>query len=96
MTITEKEIEYIANLAMLEVKESEKAELTRKMSQVIDMANKLSEVDTSGVKPSSLSIDLENVFREDIIKPSYLRDEMLANAPTKSAGCYAVPQTFAE
>ena len=96
MSITEEQIAYIANLAMLEVKDDEKDELTRKMSQVIDMANMLSEVDTSGIEAASLAIDLENVFREDIVKDSYPRDEMLANAPTKSAGCYAVPQTFDE
>jgi len=96
MSITEEQIAYIANLAMLKVKDSEKEALTRKMSQMIDMANLLSKIDTSGIEAESLVTDQCNVFREDVVKPSYPRDEMLANAPTKAAGCYAVPQTFAE
>ena len=92
MSITEQEIQYIANLAMLEVEEGEKEELTRKMSHIIDLANKLSEVDLSEVNSTNLSIDLVNVFRDDVVQSSYPRDEMLANAPTSEAGCYAVPQ----
>jgi len=92
--ITQKDIEYVANLARLEVKKGEIAEVTRKMEFIVELANKLSEVDTSDVTPTNLSIDLVNVFREDEVRPSYSQEEMLENAPTQEQGCYAVPNTF--
>jgi len=94
--ITKKDIEYVANLARLEVKEDELEEVTRKMEFIVELANKLSEVDTSNAEPTNLAIDLVNVFREDEVRPSYAQEEMLKNAPTKVDGCYAVPETFEE
>ena len=94
--ITKEDIEYVANLARLEVKEDEMPEVKRKLEHVVELAYKLSEVDTKDVKEIDLSKGLCNVFRDDIIKPSYPQDEMLKNAPTKADGCYAVPQTFDE
>jgi len=94
--ITKEDIEYVANLARLEVKEDEMPEVKRKLEHVVELAYKLSEVDTNDVKPTNLSIELTNVFREDIVNPSFEQEEMLANAPTKADGCYAVPKTFEE
>jgi len=94
--ITREDIEYVANLARLEVGEDEMEEVVDKMEHIVELAHKLSEVDTSDVKPTDLSINLYNVFREDTVKPSFEQEEMLANAPTKTDGCYAVPQTFGD
>lgn len=91
--ITKEEILYVANLAKLHVAEDEMAELTKKMGDIVSMADSLSEVDTSGVGVTNHATNLTNIFREDIIVPSYPRDDMLANASAKVAGCYFVPQT---
>jgi aspartyl-tRNA(Asn)/glutamyl-tRNA(Gln) amidotransferase subunit C len=32
------------------------------------------------------------VFREDIVQPSFSRDELLKNAPNKEDGCFSVPR----
>ena len=92
--ITEKDIEYVANLARLEVSADEMPEVVDKMEHIVELAHKLSEVSTGEVKPCELSTDLYNVFREDVVRPSFSQEEILANAPTKAGGCYAVPQTF--
>ena len=62
------------------------------MAAIIGFADKLNEIDTGDSEPHAHAIAVENVFREDEIKPSYKRDEILKNAPDKQAGCFAVPR----
>ena len=92
MKITEKEVEYVAKLARLYVSEEEKAKLTKDMSAIIEFADTLSKIDTDGVAPAAHAIPVQNVFRKDVVKDSYKRDDILKNAPEKEAGCFSVPK----
>ncbi len=92
MKITEKEVEYVAKLARLYVSDEEKAKLTKDMSAIIEFADTLSKINTEGVAPAAHSIPVQNVFREDTVKDSYKRDDILKNAPEKEAGCFSVPK----
>ena len=56
------------------------------------MANQLSSIDVEGVKPTAHILNIQNVFREDIQQPSYDRELILKNAPSKDAGCVSVPK----
>ncbi|MDR1101647.1 MAG: Asp-tRNA(Asn)/Glu-tRNA(Gln) amidotransferase subunit GatC [Clostridiales bacterium] len=94
--ITEEDVRYVANLAKLHVPDGQINALTKQMADIVALADKLSDVDTSGIEPTNHVIPVNNVFREDEVRPSYPRDEMLANAPMSSAGCYFVPYTFDE
>ena len=89
--ITTKDIEYIAKLAKLNLSEEEKEKLVSQMDDIVEFANKISNLDTDGVKPTNHILEISNVFREDVVKPSYSRDEILKNAPSKEAGCIVVP-----
>lgn len=92
MKITDAQVEYVAALAKLSLDEEQKKRLTKEMESIIAFADKLSELDTEGVIPSAHSIAVENVFREDEIKPSYDREDILLNAPTQNSGCFSVPK----
>jgi aspartyl-tRNA(Asn)/glutamyl-tRNA(Gln) amidotransferase subunit C len=37
---------------------------------------------------------VQNVFREDEIKPCLTNEEALANAPESEAGCFKVPRVM--
>lgn len=89
--ITAKEIEYVARLAKLKLSDEEKERLVGQMGDIVEFANKISELDTEGVNPTNHILEIKNVFREDEIKESYSRDEILKNAPVKEAGCLVVP-----
>lgn len=85
------DIEYVAKLAKLKLREEEKQMLVGQMDEIVNFANKISELNTDGVKPTNHILDVKNVFREDEVKESYSRDEILKNAPAKEAGCLVVP-----
>ena len=92
MKITKEEVKYVANLARLNVSEQEADELCAQMADIISFADALGEIDTNGIEPTNHAIKIENVLREDEVKESYDREEIIKNAPMKQAGCYAVPR----
>ena len=51
----------------------------------------MKELDTEGVEPMSHVFSYNNVMREDVVVPSYDRNEIIKNAPKKEAGCIIVP-----
>lgn len=92
MKITKETIEHVANLARLNLTEQEKEKLTIEMESIISYVDKLNELDTTNVNPSSHVLPLQNVFREDVTIKSYDRDKILSNAPSQEDGCFKVPK----
>jgi len=94
MPVTFKDVEYIANLARLEFKEEEKEKFTEQFNRILEYIDKLNELDTTDVEPLYHVIDLKNVFREDIVKESYPREEILKNAPSRTEFFFKVPKVI--
>lgn len=89
--ITTKDIEYVAKLAKLNLSAEEKEMLVAQMGDIVEFANNISKLDTENVKPTNHILEVKNVFREDELKESYSREDILKNAPAKEAGCIVVP-----
>lgn len=89
--ITREQIEHIAHLARLEIKEDEIEGFVEKMEQVVTLVENLSVVNTDNIKPTYHVLDLVNVFREDEAKAGLDRDEVLKNAYEQEAGQFKVP-----
>jgi len=94
MAVTIKDVEHIAKLAKLEFNEDEKAKFTDQFNEILAFMEKLNELDTSNVEPLSHVIELQNVFREDAVKPSIPTEEALQNAPAKTDKFFKVPKVI--
>ncbi|WHH59287.1 Asp-tRNA(Asn)/Glu-tRNA(Gln) amidotransferase subunit GatC [Petroclostridium sp. X23] len=92
MKITKEQVEHVANLARLTLTEEEKERLTVEMENIIAFADKLNELDTTGVEPTAHAIPIQNVFREDVVETSFDREKILQNAPSQEDGCFKVPK----
>ena len=92
MKITKDIIEHVANLARLNLTETEKDKLTVEIAEIIAYFDKLNELDTTGIEPTSHVLPIKNVFREDKVEKSYDRDKILRNAPSQDDGCFKVPR----
>ncbi|WAM34387.1 Asp-tRNA(Asn)/Glu-tRNA(Gln) amidotransferase subunit GatC [Caldicellulosiruptor morganii] len=90
--ITKQDVEYVANLARLTLTEEEIEKMTKELGAIIEFANKLSELNTEGIEPTAHVLNLYNVFRNDEVKPSYPREEILKNAPSHDDVCIKVPK----
>jgi len=92
MKISKEEVKHIAMLSRLELDEKEIAVYQDQLSRILDYVEKLSKIDTSNVEPVSHVIELNNVMRQDIVKPSLPRDEALKNAPDSVDKFFRVPK----
>ena len=92
MKISKEEVLHVADLARLKLSDAEAEALTKDMESIIGFANKLNELDTEGVVPTAHAIPMSNAFREDVVKESYDRDEILKNAPQAEDDGFAVPK----
>ena len=87
-------LEYIGILSKLELKDDEKEKTRTDMEKMLGYVDMLNELDTDGVEPLVQAIDMQNVFREDVVTNGDSREDMLRNAPAVKDGQYMVPKTF--
>ncbi len=96
MSITKDDVKYIANLARLKLTERETEYFTGQLSSIIDYVDQLKKLNTSNIEPTTHAMPLQNVFREDIVKPSLKKDAALRNAPAKESNMFKVPRIIEE
>jgi len=85
-------IEHLAQLARLSVSDNEKTLFADQIDSILSYMDKLNELDTSTVEPTSHVISLSNVAREDLLKDSLQREDALKNAPDRTGKFYRVPK----
>jgi aspartyl-tRNA(Asn)/glutamyl-tRNA(Gln) amidotransferase subunit C len=83
---------HVARLARLELTDEEVERLSGELSKVLDHIELIGELgDLEDVKPTSHVVDLENVLREDVPRPSLPVERALASAPDAAQGGFRVP-----
>ena len=92
MKITKDEVLYVADLARLNLDDAAIDKFAGQIGEILNYVDKLNEVDTDGVKPTSHAISLTNAFREDEPREHLEREKALANAPEKEDGNFVVPK----
>lgn len=94
MSVSKEEVKHLAKLSKLKFSDVELEKFTSDISNIVEFANQLDKINVDEVKPTAHILDLKNVLRKDEIKPSFNREEMLKNAPSKDAGCISVPKVM--
>lgn len=94
MSVTLQDVHKIARLARLEFGDEEKETITHQMNDILRHIEKLNELDTSAVEPLLHVIELSNVFREDVVKPSLPVNDALKNAPSTFDSFFTVPKVI--
>lgn len=90
--ITTDDVEYVAGLAQLILDDDTKERLVQEMGNILSYMDKLNELDTSDVEPMLHVLNLQNVYREDIVGESLPRDVALSNAPDHDGEFFLVPR----
>ena len=81
-------------LARLRLTEEEEARYASQLSDVLDYAARLNEVDTSDIPPTATVLPLSAPLRADEVRPCPPRDRILSNAPDPEAGMFRVPRVL--
>ncbi len=96
MSLSADEVRKVADLARLELSETDVEEMAKQLSAIVDYVNQLQQVNTDGVEPLAHALDLHDVFRDDVPGQPLSEDEALANAPKRKGSFYGVPAVFGE
>lgn len=85
------DVAHVAKLANLPLTDAEKKKFEKQLSSILEYVEKLKEVNTSKVEPTSQVTGLENVVRNDETIPSLSQEEVLSNTKSKHNGMFKVP-----
>ena len=95
-SLDEAVVRHVAHLARLTITDAEAALFTTQLSKVLEYVKQLNELDTQDVAPYSplYALLVSNVFREDVVRPSWTPDQALYNAPDRRDGFFRVPKVL--
>ncbi len=85
MSLTREQVAHIAELAKLELTPDEMEQMARQLSEILDYAERLNQLDTDAIAPTASVIPNQNVMRADAVTPSLPRAQVLQNAPDTDA-----------
>jgi aspartyl-tRNA(Asn)/glutamyl-tRNA(Gln) amidotransferase subunit C len=96
MALTQEEVRTVAQLARLDLSVEELEQQGRHLNAFLAHIEALQGLDLTGVEPTSHSVPLFNVLRDDKAAASLTREEALQNAPESQNGCFVVPRIIEE
>jgi aspartyl-tRNA(Asn)/glutamyl-tRNA(Gln) amidotransferase subunit C len=96
MKITKKDVEHVARLARLALSEEEKDRYTAQLESILEYIEKLNQLDTKNVPPTTHVLSLFNVWREDQAEPNRLgsTEDILKNAPEAEGSFFKVKKVI--
>ena len=95
-SISRADVAHVARLARLHLTDDEIDRMQSQLSNILEAIETLRDVDTSQVGPTASVIQLENVMRDDEVRPGLTREAALANAPLRDDPFLRVPTVLEE
>ena len=89
--LTREEVLHVAALARLDLDDSEVESLREDLSAILNYVEKLAELDTDAVEPTSHVVDARAPMREDVVTNHPDVEAALANAPKHDGESFLVP-----
>ena len=96
MSLSRQEVEKVSLLARLRLDGDQLDQMTSQLGQIVGYVDQLSELNTADVPPMAHAVEMANVLAEDVVRPSYDREQILANAPKRDDECYRVPAVLGD
>lgn len=96
LKLSREEVIHIGLLARLGLSEEDIEKLRDQLSNILENFEALKQVNTENTIPTSHSVLLQNVMREDTVTPSLPQDDVLVNAPSEEDSCFRVKPILGE
>src|SRR5947207_10946508 len=94
--ISRTEVAHLARLARLAVTEEELDRFAGQLDVILQAVARVGEVAAADIPPTSHSVPLTNVLRDDVVIPCLAQDEALSGAPDAQDGRFRVPRILEE
>ncbi|WP_433084154.1 Asp-tRNA(Asn)/Glu-tRNA(Gln) amidotransferase subunit GatC [Dactylosporangium sp. CA-139114] len=95
-TISREEVAHLARLARLAVTDEELETFAGQLDVILQAVAQVGEVAAADVPPTSHSVPLTNVYRDDVVVPGLAREDALAGAPDAEENRFRVPRILDE
>ena len=92
--ISKKDVEYVASLARIHLKDDEIGHVTKDLEQILDYIHKLNALDVTKTDATSHVLPLKNVQREDKVRPSLTQQQALKISVQQQDGSFKVPKVI--
>lgn len=92
MKLTKEDVSHTAVLAKLKFDEHQEESLSKDLSDILDYAAKINELDTENVHPLTHVLENSNVLRSDEVVSGLAIEEVLQNAPDQIDRTFRVPK----
>ena len=92
MAVTRDEVLHIATLARLRLTDAEAETYEGQLSEILNYVDKLNELDTTGVEPTTHAVELQMQLRDDEVEQRLEREDVLGGAPDRAEGHFRVPK----
>jgi len=89
-------VRYVADLARIALTDAEVERFTAQLSVVLDSVGRLREIDTEAISPTASVLPIDNVMREDEVRPGLTLDEAMRNAPARDGDLFRVQTVIEE
>jgi aspartyl-tRNA(Asn)/glutamyl-tRNA(Gln) amidotransferase subunit C len=90
--IDREQVQKVALLARLKLSPQEEEQFTSQLNSILGYFEQLSELDVSGVAPTTRAIEVNNVVRSDVHSPYADRESLLEGAPDRDGDFFKVPK----
>ena len=94
--ISRDEVAHLARLSRLAVTDAELDMFAGQLDVILQAVARVGEVTAADIPPTSHSVPLTNVLREDVVEPGLTQDEALSGAPDAQDGRFRVPRILEE
>jgi aspartyl-tRNA(Asn)/glutamyl-tRNA(Gln) amidotransferase subunit C len=94
--ISREEVAHLARLSRLAVTEQELDKFAGQLDVILQSVARVGEVAAEDIPPTSHSVPLTNVYRDDVPQPSLTQEEALSGAPDAFEGRFRVPRILDE
>jgi aspartyl-tRNA(Asn)/glutamyl-tRNA(Gln) amidotransferase subunit C len=95
-TLSRADVEHVAHLARLGLSAEELGRLEGQLNHILDQYAILASVPTDHIAPTAQTIELENILRDDVVRPSLPVEDVLAAAPARDGDFVVVPAILGE
>ncbi|GIJ45677.1 aspartyl/glutamyl-tRNA(Asn/Gln) amidotransferase subunit C [Virgisporangium aliadipatigenens] len=94
--ISRDEVAHLARLSRLAVTEDELDMFAGQLDVILQSVARIGDVAAADIPPTSHSVPLTNVLREDVVVPGISREDALAMAPDSAEDRFRVPRILEE
>jgi len=94
--ITSNDVRKVAQLARLEISDDQVEVFTSQLEKILGYVAQLQEVETKDVPPTTRAVEVVNVFREDEVMGTKVREELLNQAPQREENFFRVPKILSD